>query len=88
MIIPTDVAHNIAAEQIAQTFRAEGISTAVDLSDRKVGKKIEKAAEAFVTYALVLGEDELKMNTYTVKNLEEKSEFSGTLGELIGKIVS
>lgn len=88
MIIPTDAERNIEAERIAQTFRNEGIATAVDISNKKVGKKISDAADAYVMYALVLGEDEIATENYTVKNLEEKTDFSGTLSEVIDKINS
>jgi histidyl-tRNA synthetase len=74
------------AQKIAQEFRDAEISVAVDLSNKKVGKKISDAADAFVTYALVLGEDEIKSKKYIVKNLEEKAELSGTIAELITKI--
>lgn len=88
MILPTDEAFNMEAQKIAQTFRTADISVAVDLSNKKVGKKISEASDAFVTYVLVLGEDELKSKKYTVKNLAEKEELAGTLEELIAKITS
>ena len=88
MILPTDAEFNMEGQKIAQGFREAGVSVAVDISTKKVGKKITDAADAFVTYALVLGPDEVKSKKYSVKNLEEKSEFSGTLAELIAKITS
>lgn len=88
MIIPTGSDHNIEALKLAQEFRTAGISVSVDTSARKVGKKIEKAADAFVTYVLVLGEDEINSHNYIVKNLEEKQEFSGTLEAVISNINS
>lgn len=86
MIIPTDSEFNLEGQRLAQEFRAAGIATAVDISTKKIGKKISDAADAFVTYALVLGEDEASSHTYVVKNLGEKQEFSGTLAELIANI--
>lgn len=88
MIMPIGESQNLEAEKLAQEFRAEGIATAVDLSAKKIGKKVSDAAEAFVMYALVLGENEIATGSYTVKNLEEKQEYSGTLPELIAKINS
>lgn len=85
-ILPTDTAYNMEAQKIAQAFRNEGVSVTVDCSNKKVGKKISDASEAFVSYVLVLGENEVKAKTYSVKNLEEKSEQSGTLAELVEKI--
>jgi histidyl-tRNA synthetase len=86
MILPTDEEFNIEAQKIALEFRAAGVSVCVDPTTKKVGRKISDAADAFVSYVLVLGENEMKSQTYTVKNLEEKSEVSGTLAELIEKI--
>lgn len=88
MIIPTDDVYNMESQKIAQEFRNAEISVAVDISTRKVGKKISEAAAAFVSFVLVVGEDEKKSKKYILKNLEEKEETSGTLSELIAKINS
>jgi len=83
MIIPTDANKNLEAQKIAQLFRNESISTAVDMSDRKIGKKISSAGDALVSYALVLGEDEVASQNYTLKNLTEGTEVSGSIDHLI-----
>ncbi len=85
-ILPTNPSENIEAQKVAQAFREAGIATSVDLSSKKVGKKISVAVDAFVEYVLVLGEDEIKHTTYTVKNLMEQTEVSGTIEELIEKL--
>lgn len=86
MILPTDPENNIAAQQLASAFRAADISTAVDISSKKLGKKISDASDALVSYVLVLGDDEIRTKNYTVKNLLEKDSFSGTLNELLSKL--
>lgn len=86
MILPTDESQNFAALQVAQELRSAEISCAVDFSAKKLGKKIEHAAEAYCTYVLVVGEDEVATKKFTLKHLLEKEEFSGTLSELITKI--
>jgi histidyl-tRNA synthetase len=83
MVLPTDVSLNIEGEKIAQLFRNAGISASVDLSDRKLGKRLSAAGEAFVSYALVLGEDEIKKGEYVLKNLADGSEESGTIESLL-----
>lgn len=85
MVIPTDATHNIVGQKLAQEFRANGISAAVDISTKKVGKKISVAGETFVDYVLVLGDDEVASGTYSVKNLTDGTETSGTLEELLTK---
>lgn len=82
-IIPTDIEKNVEAEKLAQHFRKSGIATAVDLSDRRVGKKIKIAVESGTKYILTLGEDELKSGSYTLKELSTKSETTGTRDELV-----
>jgi histidyl-tRNA synthetase len=86
MVIPTDASLNIEGEKVAQTLRARGISVATDISTKKLGKKISAAGAAFVEYALVVGEDEVKNGTYVLKELHEGTETSGTLDELGDKI--
>lgn len=88
VIIPANSDQNLEAQKLAQTFRASGISVAVDMSQKKIGKKITDAAEALTNYVLVFGEDELKKKHFTLKNLLEEQEFSGTLPSLVKKLSS
>ncbi len=83
MVIPMTPSENLAAQQIAATIRSKDISVATDIGTRKIGKKISDAAERLVEYVLVVGEDEVKSGTYTLKNLLEETTTSGTIGELI-----
>ncbi len=87
-VLPTDLALNLEAQKIAQEFRVAGVATKVDLSGKKVGKKISLAGEQFVDYVLVLGEDEVKSKSYKVKDLIEGTEITGTLEELIEKLAN
>ena len=86
VIIPTSEEFNIKAQKLAQELRPSGLSVSVDISTKKIGKKISAAAEQFVTYALILGEDEVNSEKYIVKNLGEKTEMTGTLPELLEKL--
>ena len=86
-ILPMDTTLNINAQKIAQQFRLKDIATTVDVSTKKVGKKISAASDAFIDYVLVLGSDELDSGTYTVKNLATGEEESGTVEELIASLV-
>ncbi len=65
-----------AAEKLAQSLRLEGHSIDVVLTEKKLGDKLNYAAK-IAKYAIVLGENEIKTNQYTLKNLQtgEKSEF-------------
>lgn len=86
MVIPTTEALNMDGQRIAAAFRKEGISVATDISAKKLGKKISDAGDAFVSYVLIVGEDEVSSKRYTLKDLTQKTEVSGTLSELVKKI--
>jgi histidyl-tRNA synthetase len=88
MILTTEPSFALEAEMLARAFRAGGISSAVDYTDRKVGKKISAASEALVSYIVVLGENELAANSYTLKNLADGSEQSGTIDSLVQSLSS
>ncbi len=82
MVIPMASTHNMAAQKVAATFRAYNISSAVDSSDRKLGKKIGVASDREAVYVLVVGDNELATNQYALKNLATGEERLGTLEAL------
>ena len=84
MVIPMDPAQNLVAQKIAMQFReTAGLSVATDISTKKLGKKIGDASEKLVNYVLVVGENEIKDNAYTLKNLNEEMEVKGTIDEIL-----
>ena len=88
VVMPLEEKFNLDAERLAQEFRANDLKVSVDFSDRKVGKKLSTAGEQMVSYALVLGEEEVASQNYTVKNLADGTEESGTLPQLLEKLSS
>ena len=86
MIIPMDPEQNLVAQKIAMQFReTAGLSVATDISTKKLGKKIGDASEKLVNYVLVVGENEIKENTYTLKNLNEEMQVVGTIEDILKK---
>lgn len=53
---------------LAEKLRAEGKSVEFDLTNKKFTKQLEKASKV-ANFALILGEDEIKSGTVSVKNL-------------------
>ncbi|MCA9361167.1 histidine--tRNA ligase [Candidatus Kaiserbacteria bacterium] len=88
MVIPAETNLNIEAQKIAKQFREADIKVATDMSQKKVGKKISDAGKQFVEFALIFGEDELNSSTFTLKNLTDGTEQSGTLTELINNLTT
>ncbi len=85
-ILPTDKAFNLSAAAIAGEFREAGIRTSVDISDKKIAKKIGSASEQGTAFIVVVGEDEEREGTFILKALTTKEETSGTISDLIAKV--
>lgn len=81
-VIPTEDAFNIAAEKAAMILRKVGVSALVDISTKKLGKKIVAADHAGAGHILVVGVDEVTRGEYILKNLADGTEVSGTLERL------
>jgi len=86
-LLPMSPDQNLAALKIAQDIRATGLSCSVDNSERKIGKKINAAAEAKVIYSITVGSDEVASGTYTMKHLESGNEVSGTIEQLMTHLI-
>lgn len=56
------------AFELAQELRAKGLNIEFDLANKKFTKQLEKASKV-ANFALILGEDEIKNNQVSVKNL-------------------
>ncbi len=82
MIIPTEQELNLEAQKIAQVFRRRGLRVTVDISNKKLGKKISDTVEHGTPYAIVVGSDEINNGKFILKNLAFNSEETGNLDEL------
>ncbi len=83
IIIPTQTNEYTAGQTIAQQFRLRGVRTAVDIGNKKIGKKIADAADRGVKFALVVGEAELASGTFVLKNLNLNTTETGDIDSLI-----
>lgn len=87
MVIPTDPTHNLAAQKLAHDLRgATTARVATDIGTKKLGKKIGDASERGVHFVIVVGENEIQSQTYTIKNLTTKEEASGPLQVMLDTI--
>jgi histidyl-tRNA synthetase len=83
MILTTDTSLNLSAQKIAKQFRDAGIRVATDVSNKKLVKKISDAAAEGTRYIVVVGENELSTENYTLKNLTTGEERNSSISELI-----
>ncbi len=75
----------LEALKLAQELRSKNISVEFDLSNKKFNKQLEKASKC-ANYAIFLGEDELKNNYITLKNLSTATQTTTTKEELLNII--
>lgn len=76
------------AIQIADSLRNEGLNVIVDITDKKLGDQIKTADRQKVPFVLVVGEDEIKTDTYPVKNMETGSEVKVKIEEVVNIVNS
>jgi histidyl-tRNA synthetase len=69
-VIPLDSNYIEKALEIVQLLRKNEISTDLDLLKRGVSKSLKYASSSNVKYAILIGEDEIKQNSVTVKELD------------------
>lgn len=71
---------------LAQKLRNQNIYTSVDLTDKKLGDQIKNADRSKIPFVIVLGEDEIKSEIYTLKNLQTGEEKKVKLEEIVGNL--
>lgn len=69
----------------AEELRAHGKNVEFDLSNKKFTKQLEKASKVS-DYALILGEDEVKNNTVSVKDLRTSQQVTVNRNEVLNLI--
>lgn len=76
----------IEAFKLVEELRRNNISTEFDFTNKKFGKQLEKASK-IADFAVILGEDELKNNTVSVKNLKLSEQKTIARNELFNFIL-
>ncbi|MCI8587770.1 MAG: histidine--tRNA ligase [Clostridia bacterium] len=55
--------------KVASELRKDGINVQINIENQKVGKKFKYANNLNVKYVIIIGEDEIKNNVVTLKNM-------------------
>lgn len=63
-----------AANGVAALLRSRGIGAAVDFGERKLGDQIKAATKHKIPYLIVVGQDEAKSGSFSVKDLSTGKE--------------
>lgn len=88
LIAITDGSQALRAQQLAARIRDAGIRVSVDISERKVGDQIARAARAHVPYVLIFGDDEHTSRTYTLRRLADGTETTGSVEQIIAALAA
>ncbi|MGE0174834.1 MAG: histidine--tRNA ligase [Oligoflexales bacterium] len=72
-----DEAADVYAFRIAAALRASGISCDVATKAQKLGQQFRHASRLEIPFVITVGEDEVKSNTFAVKNMVDRSEEKG-----------
>ena len=81
VVLAGDVLHE--AQKPIALLREHGLNVAVDISGRKLDKQLQTADKKGVRYALIIGEDELRDEHYTLKNLHLGREDKHSLERIV-----
>ena len=69
--------------KIAETLRKADFKVEVEMKIRKMKKSLEYANEENIPYVFILGEDELKQNQVSVKDMKNKTQTTISLENLV-----
>ena len=74
--------------EICYRLRAKGIPTELYLDDSvKIERQLKYADQKNIPFALLIGEDEIKNNTVTLKNLKTREQKKLSIEDLINEII-
>jgi len=85
LIIPMDDCLDKAIE-VASQLRNNDINTQVYLEEAKTAKKFSYADKLGIPYVIIIGEEEIKNNTFTLKNMKTGEQVSVDFEELINRL--
>lgn len=72
--------------KVASTLRKKDINVQLNIEDQKLGKKLKYANKLNVKYVIIIGEDEIKENKVTIKNMITGEQKTSTLDDVIKEI--
>ncbi len=82
-IIPMDEESKKLGIKITNILRMNGFSSEIDGMSRNIKGNFKQADRIGTKYVIIIGEEEIKSNTLTIKNNNTKEEYKMNLEELI-----
>ena len=87
-VITVGESHKEFASDIYDRLNSENIRVDIDDRDESVGKKIRNAAQEWIPYIFVIGDNEVETGKFQVTVRETKSKVDMTVDELVDEIKS
>jgi histidyl-tRNA synthetase len=82
-IIPMGPDERKAALEVLASLRKAGISADIDIADRNLSKALKYASSSGASEAIIIGENELRTGTLSVKDLATGEQRAARLEELV-----
>jgi histidyl-tRNA synthetase len=82
-VIPVSSNENLYAEKVAMQIRQTGLSVTADIGTQKPDKKKARAQERGSTFIIEIGEEQVKTENITLKNLKKGSEKTCHISDLL-----
>ncbi len=82
-IIPVQEEQIDYAVSLAQQLRMNGFSVDIDYMKRNIKGNFKQADRLHASYVLILGEEEVEKEVFTIKNNQSKEEYKVEMDELI-----
>lgn len=83
-IIPMDTL--LECLELAQKIRSKNKKVLIEMNNRKIKKSFDYANKENIPYVIVLGENEVKENKITLKNMKDGSQEMIDIDEFIGRL--
>ena len=80
-MVPLDT--NIEVLKLATTLRDLGYRVLIEMNKKKIGKCFEYADRNNIKYVMIVGDNEVNSNTYKIKDMVKKEEYTYKLDELL-----
>lgn len=74
------------ALKFARQLREEGVNVEVDISGRKIDKQIKAVLKKQIPFMIFVGEDELKQQLYTFKDVASETEEKLSLERIVTRV--
>ena len=74
------------ADKVVSELREMGVNVAYDNTERKLDKQIKTAEKLGIRYVLFVGDNELKEEQFTLKDIKSGNQETHSLQRIVSKV--